>query len=1055
MHTPSLHPKHFQELAEGSGIDPILACLNFTSLEGNTACEYLFISDRIPRTNTGQVSSWWLRRYAHVTAGGWWCSGRDPLNNWHLMEWGCYKPNHPQQDKNGKLIKYEHPPSTATRVFCLRVPFHIWQQVSSRYSVPTPSDIAIAQTGEALGFWPWVVAQKIPIVICEGAKKAAALLSQGYAALALPGITSGYRVSKDIGGKVTSRQLIPDLLPFTQGRRTFYICFDYETQPKKIKAVNNAIAQIGHLLEEKGCPVQVIRLPGTEKGVDELIVTRGAAAFQTVYEASANLETDLAKTKPHAELTYSPAMTLNRRYLEKLPFPASGLVGVKSAKGTGKTTALLALVEAAKQRGQPVLLLTHRIQLGRFLCDKIGVDWIERRGKESYELRHFSTDRSTLLNPQSHLQSLGLCIDSIWKLNPEDWQGAIVILDEVEQSLWHLLNSDTCKDKRVKLLRVFQQLIATVLQTGGLAIAQDADLSDLSLDYLKGLSGIGIEPWVVVNEWKPKAGWDVTFYDEPNPTLLIHQLEQDLLAGRKCYVTTDSRSGRYSSDTIDRYIKQRLEHFQKRYPKTLVVSSQTTRTRGHEAVDFIEAINQRAKHYDAVFVTPSLGTGVSIDQSHFDRVYGIFQGVIPDWESRQALARVRLSVPRIIWCAKRGIGLIGSGSTNYRVLSHWYQENQKENLALMSPIHKVDVDLPLVYDPIHLRSWAKMAARVNASMTLYRQSMLEGLIAEGHQVNIISDVHPSDRLRELRQALLAAVPNNWETCKHLMREIVQLQTEFADRSQKAKSIKSQIRSIRYQMELQAAEAVAKATDIDQAEYEHLLAKRFLTDEERNKQDKYILKQRYGVEITAQIKLRDDRGYYAQLLSHYYLTHESQYFRLRDKQEWSQQLQRGEGKVFLPDLKTYTLKVEALRALGAIHFLEPNREFQTTDSDLIELEKKAILCRNHIQRAIGISIPQETDKKQANSIKILSKILNVLGLKLKRVKIINSVSESTVKVFQIDPATLNDGRQAIFAVWQQRDASTLEATPAIELYPTSSENCMTQDQSQAIVQVALL
>ena len=69
-------------------------------------------------------------------------------------------------------------------------------------------------------------------------------------------------------------------------------------------------------------------------------------------------------------------------------------------------------------------------------------------------------------------------------------RGESVILDEVEQSLWHLLNSNTCKDKRVKILKAFQELISTVLTTGGLVIAQDADLSDISLEYLQDLTGI-------------------------------------------------------------------------------------------------------------------------------------------------------------------------------------------------------------------------------------------------------------------------------------------------------------------------------------------------------------------------------------------------------------------------------------------------------------------------------------------------------------------------------------------------------------------------------------
>ncbi len=1044
MHPPSLQPEHFQELAKSSGIDCALAYLNFISVEGTACYEYLLISDRIPRTNTGQVSSWWLRRYADVVKGGWWCSGLDPLNNWCLMEWGCYKPNHPRQvwvpvsipnrdldhskhhiihqftDRfNHKLIKYEHPPSTPTRVFCLKVPLHIWQQTSSRYDVQMPHNIVITEVGEAVGFWQWVVEQKIPLIICEGAKKAAALLTQGYAAIGLPGITSGYRVTKDFQGKVTSRQLIPDLAVFTQSIRTFYICFDYETQPKTIKAVNNAIAQIGELLSHEGCPVKAIRLPGLEKGVDEFIVAQGAAAFQAVYEASLDLETDLAKTKPHTELTYPPALTLNCPYLEKLPFPTSGLVGIKSAKGTGKTTALLPLVKVASRTGRSVLLITHRIQLGRFLCDKIGVDWINHRIEQTP-------------------MRLGLCLNSIWKLNLEHWQGAIVVLDEFEQSLWHLLNSDTCKEKRVKILKVFQQLISMVLQTGGLVIAQDADLSDLSLDYLKGLAGIRVEPWVVVNEWKPLTGWDVTFYDSPNPALLIHSLELDLSAGRKCYVTTDSRSGRYSSEAIERYIKQRLEHFLHQYPKTLVVSSQTTSTPGHEAVNFVEAINQRVLDYDAVFVTPSLGTGVSIDVEHFDRVYGIFQGVIPDSEARQALARVRKGVPRIVWCAKRGFGLIGSGSKNYRALSDWYQENHQENLALMSPLHKIDVDLPLVYDLIHLRSWAKLAARVNASISLYRQSMKSELIAEGHQVNVISDAPPKERIKELRQAFLALAPEHRENRKKLVLEIVQLQKEFVGRSQKAKSIKNQIRKIRHQIELRAAEAVANSTDINQTEYEHLLA-RSLTDEERNKKNKYILKQRYGVEVTPQLKLRDDRGYYSQLLTHYYLTHEREYFRLRDKQEWSQQLERGNGKIFLPDLKTYTLKIEALLALGVLQFLAPEREIQETDLDLIELKAQALRCSKHIKRAIGISIPQDIEKERVNSIKLLSRVLSLLGLKLKRVKQTANCPVNRIRVYQIDPAALYDGRQTIFEIWLSRDALNLETAATAGFYIPESEN----------------
>ncbi|MCL1468920.1 plasmid replication protein, CyRepA1 family [Argonema galeatum] len=1040
MRPPSLDLEHFQELA-CSGIDTKLAALNFISLEADAVLEHLLISSPIPSNNAERQHRRWLRSQTFVASGGWWCSGLDPLNHWREMKWGCYKPNRPRLNKKAKPVKYEHPPKTPTRVFCLRVPLHIWQQVSRRYGVAMPENIVIIQTGEALGFWQWVVEAKIPLIICEGAKKAAALLSEGYAALALSGITSGYRVTKDFQGKVICRQLIPDLLPFTESAGTFYICFDYETKPKTIQAVNNAIAQLGKLLEEKGCAVKVIRLTGLEKGVDEFIVAQGAAAFELVYQASADLETDIAKTKPHTELTYTQALSLNCPYLEKLPFPTSGLIGVKSAKGTGKTTALLPLVEEAKKRGQPILLLTHRIQLGQFLCDKTGVKWGlgsrgagEQRGRGAEGQRgrgNFLTQNVPIPNPQSPVPnhgSLGLCIDSIWKLKPSEWQGAIVILDEVEQCLWHLLNSSTCQEKRVLILRVFQQLISTVLQTGGLVIAQDADLSDLSLDYLKGLSGIQISPWVVVNEWKCDRGWDITFYDTPNPTLLIQQLEVDLIAGKKCYVTTDSRCGRYSCETIDSYIKQRLEQLLRQYPKTLVVSSQTTSTLGHKAVNFVENINQKVLDYNAVFVTPSLGTGISIDVEYFDRVYGIFIGVIPDWEARQALARVRPSVPRIVWCAKRGIGSIACGSKNYRVLSEWYQENHTENLALMSPLHKVDVDLPLVYDLIHLRIWAKFAARVNASIVLYRQSMLEGLIDEKHQINVISDVLSRDTIRDLRMALIATTAADREIRKNLVQEIVKAQREFSERSQKAKLIKNQIKKIRIQSELQSASAVAYSPDISHKEYDRLSKKRSLTESERNQIDKYILQKRYGVEVTPQLKLRDDRKYYSQLLLHYYLTDESEYFRLRDFQEWNQQLYRGDGKVFLPDIKIYTLKVEALLALGIPQFLEPDREFRETDIDLIRLRETTVRCSKQIKRSTGVTIPMDTESDRLTSIKILSQFLRLLGLKLKRFKLTGDANLNPHILYKIASETFHDGRQEILEVWHERDTLILE-TPS--------------------------
>ena len=162
-----------------------------------------------------------------------------------------------------------------------------------------------------------------------------------------------------------------------------------------------------------------------------------------------------------------------------------------------------------------------------------------------------------------------------------------------------------------------------------------------------------------------------------------------------------------------------------------------------------------------------------------------------------------------------------------------------------------------------------------------------------------------------------------------------------------------------------------------------------------------------------MKQQDDKGYYSQLLIHYYLTHESEYFRCRDKQELYQQLISGEGKVFLPDLKGYTLKVEALRALGMQQFLEPEREFAEDEIDLNRLKNMASQCNQHIKRVLGINIINEVE--QHSGLKILNRLLNLLRLKLKRVN----------KSYKIEKLLLNDGREEIFTIWHQRDKLMLE------------------------------
>jgi polyhydroxyalkanoate synthesis regulator phasin len=309
-HPEHIDPQHWHELVVDSAIAPDIAHLNFSSLHfsyvggEHEAWERLMISDKLSRTNTGSLSIRLLELYSHLDAGGWWCnSGVDPRTFANLTpgeqpqikEWGCYKPNRPRPKTvkkdgftvavEGKFIKYEHPPSVDLSIFLLDVPGVIAQNIYSKAGVnPTDSDRKSC-------FWYCVYKHNIPLVITEGAKKAASLLSQGHAAIGLPGISSGYRSPKnEWGKKIGDSYLADELAVFATSGREIKICFDYETKPETKLNIQRDIWKTGSLLQEIGAVVKVVTLPGPDKGVDDFIVSQGKEAFEKLSAGAISLE---------------------------------------------------------------------------------------------------------------------------------------------------------------------------------------------------------------------------------------------------------------------------------------------------------------------------------------------------------------------------------------------------------------------------------------------------------------------------------------------------------------------------------------------------------------------------------------------------------------------------------------------------------------------------------------------------------------------------------------------------------------------------------------------
>lgn len=1007
-----LDPQHEQELRNSAISEEIKK--HFRSvLDGS---DYILYSPKLKRRNDGRLSDGTLRRYQHLQNGGLHVSGLDPSNDWEEMSWGCLKPNTPYIDKDGKVVKYEHPPGEQTRAFFFGTPVY-WRRVQA--------DISEI------------------ITITEGAKKAACLESAGFATIGLPGVTGAVR-TKDAQGNKCQPYPIKEIELFAQEGRHFRICFDRDLKRKTVRNVNREIRKLAKLLERRGCKVSIVTWDTPEKGIDDFVMAHGVDALKELFDKA--LPFDEWNVKWLKQLTYEPSFTTSERYLPDLPIPAEArLIGLKSAKGTGKTEAIARIAHQAMTQERRVLLVSHRVQLTQALCDRVGVPSV-------YELkaaRQAGEEDRLASDLEYKLRGYGLCIDSLHphsqaQFSAQDWEDALIIIDEAEQVIWHGLNASTCKGDRVKILREFQDLLARSLcpETTGQVILSDADLSDIAIDFVKDVAGQpDLTPWIAINNWKPEQGWKVFHYpahevtveeDETGDRKRVSGKEDwlsalddrvkvaDKAAGKAVMILVDSQKPKAAWSTYN--LEQR---YQSKFPnkKILRIDSQTLENKDHPAFGCITHLNEVLRNYDVVIASPSIETGVSIDiRGHFDSVWGCFQGNLPENSVRQMLARVREPVERHIWLAPYGIGAIANGSISLKGLLESQKELRRINLNLTDTAEsEVDCD---VFESARLY-WGKMACRVNAGMVKYQETVLRELKAEGHQI-LTGDSIDSDT---------------------------------------AAGIQAEVKGIKLDSMTAFSRMVQDAETITDAQAENLETIRSKTFDEQLQLSKHRTAKRYGVEVTDEVYLRDCEGWHPKIQLHYYLTTGRENLKLRDQSKRKELTDQGQA--WEPDLNSSLLsaQVAILEFLGIPELLQ-KPEFKSSDPDMQAFQQAAIEHRFKIKDGLNVTI--KGGEKPDTPVRAFSKFLEKLGLKLVCIRKEGGKGkqERVYKIGTVDEildekaeklannknplATLperwqifapDDGRECVFAAWFSRDMDRAEKSAS-----TPSEQPTTPTES---------
>lgn len=791
------------------------------------------------------------------------------------------------QNQGKRTGRYMAPKGIGDKPYRPNIPRETINAIAAKYDLDPPENGL---------FWDWFIEHKeIPLLIAEGGKKALAAISQGKIALSLFGCNCG----------VHDAVVKPELMPYVEGR-SVTIAFDRDEKPETRYKVFKATKRLGTAITRTANgKVAIAVWDGTQgKGIDDLIAN-DPALFHTAIETAQNFEDwKLGRIK---DLTGLINQTVNQKYLDVTTPNNTQLICLKSPKGTGKTEWLAKQIGELINKGDRVIVLSHREQLVKELAGRFGLPY-------RTEIK--------LANEGSQL-GYALCIDSLHpkanpSFNPDEWEGCSVVIDECEQVFWHLLNSSTCQRNRTAILDSFKKLVNNSVEHGGKIYLADADLSKISINYVQSLLETPVNSWVVLNEYCQEKKRIGNVYDSPES--LMSDLRESVKNGDRVIVHTGAQkvSSQWGTINIESLLKREFPD-----KKILRIDAETVADPSHPAYGCIGNLNAVLPLYDVVIASPTIETGVSIDIDHFDRVFCFGTGTQTVEAVCQTLARVRADIPRHIWIKERSSQRIGNGSSDPYSLKDSQIKNFKLNLQLLAI-----ADLVEDANPENLNTWVNFAAIHNHGFKNYRAAIYERLTNESYSL------------------IKADIPDDSQEIKKLIKDLAE--ENHNEQCQK----------------------ICEADNSDDLTLKKLQKQRAKTETERNQERKGNLTRRYLTdEITPELVKADEKGLYGQLQLHYFLTIGNDFLKKRDTEKVEKL--SNEGKVNTPDLNhsTKSGQVAAMKAINIEQFLDSDREF--TSDNLKDWLSFVLARRYDIKTYLNQTINPEKDTAIAVAQRLLS------------------------------------------------------------------------------------
>lgn len=295
--------------------------------------------------------------------------------------------------------------------------------------------------------------------------------------------------------------------------------------------------------------------------------------------------------------------------------------------GTGKTQQLMKphFSQDIEQNRLPVIITPTRS--------------LTKSIAERFDATHYKTER-TDFEKQGLPSSLAITINSIIHLSFEQFldKSQSLFIDEYTQVLRSIMTGTVQDESR----RQTHQKLSKLMNKAHYTYIADADLNAIALDEIGRVTNNTVPIFVMTLPKQNQSEQIYQFHHYQKTRLAMSAFQQTIEdaieQNEKLYIVSDSR----------KKIAELSEKLKKLAIKPLIITAESVRTIESQAFLTNPDSYLEKEKPDIVIVSPAVQSGLSIESTYFNRLFGIYTGTVTPTVFNQMLQRVRAPIPREI-----------------------------------------------------------------------------------------------------------------------------------------------------------------------------------------------------------------------------------------------------------------------------------------------------------------------------------------------------------------------------------------------------------------------